>query len=207
MLEHTLARLADFGVEHAVINLHHLAGQVRDYLDTRNDKLPRCTQSHEETLLDTGGALKRAAKLFSLDQEIIVHNADIYCELDLDHLLEFHRSQGALVSLVTCATDDPRILLFDEDDKLLGWENRARGTRRVVRETPSEHQRGYVGIQLLSPRFFDYINQGPESFSVVSTWLEAAAQGEPICAYDLGQHFWIDVGTQEKLSQLRSRLE
>ena len=64
LIEITLSRLRAAGVHEAIINVHHFAGMVIDYLKKNNNFGLRIEISREEVLLDTGGGLKKAAWFF-----------------------------------------------------------------------------------------------------------------------------------------------
>src|SRR5271167_5155633 len=65
LLEITLTRLRAFGVTEAIINVHHFAGMVVQYLKSKNNFGMRLEISREDDqLLDTGGGLKKAAWFF-----------------------------------------------------------------------------------------------------------------------------------------------
>src|SRR5712692_7855238 len=64
LLEITLTRLRTFGVTEVIVNVHHLADMVTDYLKSHKNFGMRIEISREEVLLDTGGGLKKAAWFF-----------------------------------------------------------------------------------------------------------------------------------------------
>ena len=65
LLEITLTRLRSFGVNEVIINVHHFAGMVVDYLKSHNNFGMRIEISREDDLLlDTGGGLKKASWFF-----------------------------------------------------------------------------------------------------------------------------------------------
>ena len=55
LLEITLNRLRSFGIQDVIINVHHFADMVVDYLRAKNDFEMRIAISREDVLLDTGG--------------------------------------------------------------------------------------------------------------------------------------------------------
>src|SRR5436309_803011 len=88
LLEITLSRLRGFGVREVIINVHHFAEMMVDYLKQNNDFGLRIEVSCEEILLDTGGGLKKAAHFFlenarGVDTPFILHNVDVISTIDL----------------------------------------------------------------------------------------------------------------------------
>src|SRR5271166_1580930 len=82
LLEITLSRLRAFGVSEVIINVHHFADMVVDYLKANDNFGMRIEISREEVLLDTGGGLKQAAWFFlensaERDQPFLLHNVDV----------------------------------------------------------------------------------------------------------------------------------
>src|SRR5947199_7104752 len=94
LLEITLSRLRAFGVREVIINVHHFAGMVLDYLKkNHNFGMLRVEISHEDILLDTGGGLKKAAGFFLEDTAeqntpFILHNVDVISTIDLRRMME-----------------------------------------------------------------------------------------------------------------------
>src|SRR6202158_3673737 len=64
LLEIALARLRTFGVSEVIVNVHHFADQIVEYLKAKKNIGMRVEVSHEDVLLDTGGGLKKAGWFF-----------------------------------------------------------------------------------------------------------------------------------------------
>src|SRR5580658_8235348 len=64
LLQITLLRLQAFSVEEVIVNVHHFADMVVDYLKAHDNFGMRIEISREEELLDTGGGLKKAGWFF-----------------------------------------------------------------------------------------------------------------------------------------------
>src|ERR1700757_1266296 len=125
LLEITLTRLKSFGVREAIINVHHFAEMVTDYLKTNNNFGMRIELSREEILLDTGGGLKKAACFFLENsgndvEPFFLHNVDVLSSIDLALMLECHREKNSLVTVAVQKRDSSRQLLFDEHGQLCG---------------------------------------------------------------------------------------
>ena len=71
LLEITLSRLRSFGVGEVIINVHHFADMIVEYLKTNGNFGMRIEVSREEALLDTGGGLKKAAHFFVEDPSLL----------------------------------------------------------------------------------------------------------------------------------------
>src|SRR3989442_7410736 len=87
LLEITLSRLRAFGIREVIINVHHFADLILEYLKTNDNFGMRIEVSREEVLLDTGGGLKKAAWFFledssRLEEPFILHNVDVISTID-----------------------------------------------------------------------------------------------------------------------------
>lgn len=80
MLERTIVRMRESGVDKIVVNVHHFASQITEFLDKNNNfGLDIAISDESDRLLDTGGGLLRAKTLLCADENepVILHNADI----------------------------------------------------------------------------------------------------------------------------------
>src|SRR5260221_550772 len=121
LLEITLSRLRTFGVTEVIVNVHHFADQVIDYLKSHKNFGMRIEVSREEVLLDTGGGLKKAAWFFledaaprdsprgdsaQPDEPFILHNVDVISTIDFARMLQFHAENHALATLAVQSRDE-----------------------------------------------------------------------------------------------------
>jgi NDP-sugar pyrophosphorylase family protein len=125
LLEITLTRLRTFGITEVIVNVHHFANQVIDYLKSHNNFNMRIEISREEVLLDTGGGLKKAAWFFledpsRLDEPFLLHNVDVISTIDFARMLQFHTEHHALATLAVQARESGRQLLFNDHHQLSG---------------------------------------------------------------------------------------
>ncbi len=126
LLELTLSRLQTFGVTEAIINVHHHAQMVVDYLHSKNNFGMRIEISREDDqLLDTGGGLKKATWFFlenptTLDEPFLLHNVDVLSAIDFHAMLQFHKEHQALATLAVQSRPSSRQLLFNDQLQLAG---------------------------------------------------------------------------------------
>jgi NDP-sugar pyrophosphorylase family protein len=198
MLEITLQRLRAFGVNEVIVNTHHLADMIRDYLDARNNFGMRIEISREDVLLDTGGGLKKAAWFFledDRDEPFLVHNVDVMSNIDLARMAGSHRRQGTLATLAVQARKTGRPLLFDENGCL-------RGRAGLGGATDDEGMRAlaFSGIHVLSPRIFEKITE-EGVFSIISSYARLAREGEKIAGFRADEYYWRDLGRPENVEE------
>jgi NDP-sugar pyrophosphorylase family protein len=126
LLEITITRLRTFGVTEAVINVHHFAGMIIDYLKANDNFGMRIEISREDDLLlDTGGGLKKAAWFFlqdstAIDQPFLLHNVDVISRIDFRQMIQYHSENRALASLAVQSRESSRQLLFTSNLQLSG---------------------------------------------------------------------------------------
>jgi len=214
LLEIVLRRLRAFGVSEAIVNTHHFAGTIAEYLAANHDFGMRIELSHEKVLLDTGGGLKKVAWFFlkggDSDEPFLVHNVDVICTIDLGHMVRFHRETGALATLAAQKRETSRALLFDEAGRLCGRRsgpgagnedtNPENLELEMVRPVVGARALGFSGIHVLSPRIFARMHE-EGAFSIISTYLRLAAQGEKILGFFADEYAWRDLGRLEDLAE------
>src|SRR6202142_1037645 len=125
LLEITLSRLRGFGVREVIINVHHFADMIVEFLKSNNNFEMRIEVSREDVLLDTGGGLKKAAWFFlddakRLDEPFLLHNVDVISAIDLHRLMRFHVEKRAIATLAMQHRESSRQLLFNEQLQLCG---------------------------------------------------------------------------------------
>jgi NDP-sugar pyrophosphorylase family protein len=207
LLEITLSRLRAFGVREVIVNVHHFADMVVEYLQTRQNFGMRIEVSREEVLLDTGGGLKKAAHFFlendrPLDEPFIVHNVDVLSNIDLERMVRFHAENQALGTLAVQQRETSRSLLFDEQLQLCGRRSRDHSPE-LVRPAPHPLALAFCGIHVISPRIFSMMTEDGV-FPIVPCYLRLAAGGERILAFRADEYYWRDLG---RLDDLQSAVQ
>lgn len=198
LLEITLARLRDFGVREVIINVHHFAELVVDYLQANHSFGMRIEVSREEELLDTGGGLRKAGWFFQESgHPFILHNVDVISTIDLDRMARFHDEQRALATLAVQQRKTSRYLLFDRQNQLCG---RRRGENdQMARDAQEVEPLAFSGIHVISPRLIAMMKE-EGVFSIIDTYLRLAGEGEKIVAFRADEYEWRDMGTPKSFA-------
>ena len=180
LLDINIRRLQQQGYDRFVVNVHHFAQQIRDYVALQ-DYAPQVLFSDEtEQLLETGGGMKKAQQLFRDDEPILIHNVDILDNVDYEWVRRQHLPDEDAVLLVS-RRKTQRYLLFDNAMHLMGWTNVATGEIKspyeYVRRTGlSQHGEAlnmfaFSGIHSFSPRLFPLMDRFPDRFSIIDFYL------------------------------------
>jgi NDP-sugar pyrophosphorylase family protein len=201
LLEITLTRLRTFGIHEVVVNVHHFADLVIEYLKANDDFGMRIEVSREDTLLDTGGGLKKVASFFLEDSgPFILHNVDVLSTIDLRRMVQFHIEKGALATLAVQERETSRYLLFDEQRQLCGRRSGRDQEAELVRSSSRVQALAFAGIHVISPRIFGMMNE-EGAFSIITTYLRLAAEGEQVVGFRADEYYWRDLGRPDNVIQ------
>ncbi len=192
MLEIALSRLRAVGVREVIINVHHFADMILDYLKANDNFGLRIEVSREETLLDTGGGLKQAAWFFLEDssraeEPFLLHNVDVVSTIDLRRMVQFHADHQALATLAVQERETSRYLLFDEQLQLCGRRSGRDEEPEMVRSAQQVQARAFSGIHVISPRLLAMMTE-EGAFSIITAYLRLAAQGEKIVSFGADEY-------------------
>lgn len=211
LLEITLARLRSFGITDVIVNTHHFASQVPEYLERNKNFGMNVAISHEEILLDTGGGLKKAAYFFleksgNSEEPFLLHNVDVISTIDLGRMLQFHTDHHALATLAVQERKTSRYLLFQQDSKLCGRRSGPGSTIELVRPSQNVQALAFCGIHIISPHFFSMLTE-EGAFSIITSYLRLAALGQKILSFRAGEYYWRDLGTPGNVAQAAEDLQ
>jgi NDP-sugar pyrophosphorylase family protein len=202
LLERTIGYLKSYGVSDITINVHHYAQQIRDFLEQHHDfGLSIHVSDESDLLLDTGGGVLRAKRFLHGDGPILLINVDILTNLDLNRLIAFHRESGALASLVVRRRKTSRYLLFDQENRLSGWQNTTTGEQKVSRPkaVTSAVPMAFSGIHVIRPELLSLIVELGK-FSIIDLYLRLSANEKILAFYDQ-ESLWMDLGKYADMNE------
>jgi len=207
LLELQINKLKVEGFNQIIINVHHFADHIKDYLKQNNFFDCSIEISDEsEKLLDTGGGLKKAAHFFSDGKPFLIHNVDILSNINLKKLAEVHLSSSPIATLAVQDRMSSRKLLFDKDMTLGGWMNEKSDEQIISNGKESElSSYAFSGVQIVSPKIFKYFPD-KDVFSLVELYL-SAAKSETIKGYVHNEDEWMDLGKIENLNKAEKQCE
>lgn len=225
LIQILIEKLKGVGVTHIVVNVHHFAQQIIDFVEA-HQHFGIDIQFSDETdmLLETGGGLKKAAHLFPDYAPILVHNVDILSNADL---LALYNGASATTLLVS-ERETQRYLLFDDGCRLVGWTNLATGEVRspfpYVKALEKELTEGdcaagssfrdyrsaildahfkkyaFSGIQVFHPSLLPLMESWKGKFSIIDFYLSVCDK-VPICGcFDPGLRL-LDVGKLDTIAK------
>lgn len=201
LLEHTLLKLKEAGFGFIVVNVHHFAWQITEFLRT-NDNFGLHVEISDESgmLLDTGGAIKKACPLFE-GSPFLIHNVDIMSNADLAALYDEQSTRNAAALLLVSKRESSRKLLFAGDGRLCGWRNETTGETKLPwgNKTPGLTQDfAFSGIHVFSPSLYGRMAKYPDKFSIIDFYLDACKE-ETVYASIHDKLKLLDVGKPDTL--------
>ena len=221
LLQWQIERLKAAGITDIVMNVHHFADKIIDYL-RQNDNFGCNIQVSDERdmLLETGGGLRKAQPLLSsspltslpnsliTSSPILACNVDILSNIDIPALLRAYNPEE-MGLVVVMPRDTQRYLVFDDTQRLCGWTNITTGEVRgpiANSQYPIANTRNlaFSGMQVLNPRIFSCMDElvalKGEKFSLIDLYVHIAEK-EVLRAYIPENYRMMDVGKISQLSE------
>lgn len=192
-----LSKLEAAGFKRIALNAHHLAADIKLYIETQVQCNLEIFLSYEPEILGTAGGLRNLAEFLG-EAPFLVINGDILTDLNFAEVYHLHQSD-ALATLVL--HDYPRFnhVWLREDGHLAAFGIPPAGP------VPSTPPMAFTGIQIVSPRVFNLIP--PKKFvSIIDTYRQAIAAGETVAGSVQKRFFWKDIGTPQDYLEIHYRL-
>ena len=206
MLGRVIRKLVASGINEIIVNVHHFADQVKDYISATEFGIPVSISDESEHLLDTGGGILKAKGFLNGLEPFVVHNADILTDFDLSRMIENHMASGADATLMASPRATSRYLFFDTDNRLCGWCNEKNGATRPDGFAPAPDMKklAFGGVHVLSPSIFDVLEHyaTPDTpFSITNLYVDSIDTLD-IRAFTPEENFiWCDIGNPESLER------
>lgn len=204
MLEHIILKLKNAGFDRLVINIHHEGQQILDFLSANNNFGVHIDISNErDYLLDTGGGIKKAFQFLNGKEPFLVHNVDIFSNVDLKHIYNRHKESDSLATLLVSKRNTSRYLLFDKKNLLCGWRNHETGEVKSYFpdfDPQQYNEYAFGGIHVISPKVFEWMDEWTGKFPIINFYLSICARTR-ISAYPAENLHLLDIGKPEALEK------
>ncbi len=174
LLYHVIEKLKRVGVERIVVNVHHFADQIKDYLSNHSFGVEMLISDESEHLLNTGGGVKHARTLFESDSPVLIHNVDILSNAELEPL--YAEAQTADAVLLVSERVTKRYLLFDKDMRLVGWTNIDTGEVKSPYpdlDVAACHRLAFSGIHVVGANVLKEMDLWPDEFSITDFYIQS----------------------------------
>jgi NDP-sugar pyrophosphorylase family protein len=204
LIQHIIEKLKNARFNEIIINVHHFADQIIDFVRANNYFDIRIEFSDERhQLLDTGGGIKKASWFFDDNRPFLVHNVDILSNINLAELYASHQKSGATVTLLASNRKTSRYLLFNDENCLCGWINKQTGETKSPFPSINPamfRELAFSGIHILSPVVFSLMNNFPGRFSIIDFYLSVCDKAD-VRAYVPGNLLLLDMGKIDSLEK------
>ena len=204
MIAWVVERLAAAGIGHIVVNAHHFSEQMRTFVAEYRCKWGTKLYLSDESaqLLDTGGALVGASDLLGElavrygEGRVLVHNADVYTDVDLQQMEQLHTQQQHAATLLCQRREGRRQLLF-ASGQLCGRIPAPEGQAAA----PSHAEAlAFCGVQIIEWSEWAHLPEEKYPFSIIDWYLQRAKDGARIAPMLLtAEQKWFDLGKVESL--------
>lgn len=206
-----LERLSKAGADGIVVNVHHFAGQVVDWIAAQNYDFEIEISDESDQLLDTGGALAKIYRESHIvatmddDEPLLIHNADIITDFSIREMISASKgAEGAILADPRRSTS--RKFLFDSNLWLRGWCNNTSGFCRPDKlDRSGLEEAAFDGVHCLYrpllARISDYCGD-LHPFSIVDFYLDCCISGDKVRRFTpAGPFGWYDIGNPERLAK------
>jgi len=200
LLEIAIRKLTRDGFTDIIVNVHHHAGMIKEFLNRHQFQGANISISDESgQLLDTGGAILKARWFLDGQEPFLVHNVDVISDISLQALLSEHFKRGGVATLSVSERQTRRYFLFDDILKLRGWTDSSSGEIRWAGD-PIQQARplAFNGIHIINPEIFRLMEEEGR-FSIIDTYLKLT-KTKSIYGYLQPGQTWFDLGKPDQLA-------
>lgn len=205
LLKITIDNLIRHNITRIVVNIHHYSATMYDYLTNHRWDAEILISDESDLLLDTGGGLKKAEKLFTPNTPIIIHNVDVLSTINLTDMLQAHSVQDSIATLAVSQRPSSRYLLFNNSGCLSGWINTKTGDCLGVdsKDIPQYTPLAFSGIAIIEPKLLSLLPPANKPYPIIPAYLNISKYHR-INMFQHNPNDWLDVGTPERLQQAKT---
>ena len=205
LLQHCIENLIANGFHHIVINVHHFGEQIIDFVESHHFDADIQISDERDLLMDTGGGIVKATPLFKDSKAVLVHNVDIISNVNLGEMTTQFIDSKDDAWLLTQDRETNRKLLFNDENQLVGWMNKAEQRFKWVDESksalrqaqgPSLKEMAFSGLHFFRSDLFAEFECKPQS--VIDLYLNLAKNNR-ILSKPIQPNYWFDLGKPEQL--------
>ncbi len=196
IFEHIISSLEASGIYRAAVNLWHLRDEFANYIENRSASAFETIAVFERQILGTGGGIVNAALALDGDEPILVHNGDIYADIDFAEAIRSHRRSGALLTLLV---RDGAAEIAAEGEAVvdIAGKTGCRGSATFK----------FTGIAIWErAALFALPRPGTPGCALEAIAHLIESHPGSVRTFHIGDAFWFDIGTPEAYLDLHKRL-
>ncbi len=204
LLHIMILSLQNAGCKAVIINTHHLYKKIDSYLMQQKYAIPVITR-YEPEILGTGGAIKNVADFWD-DNPFMVINSDIFTDIDLKKVYDFHLNHSHPVTLVLHYDPQFNTVSVNKNGFITDFHDSTPPPSRSVSGSniyrPGETEKlTFTGIQVLDPQILELIPDNMFSSSI-DIYRQLISENKKVCAFIAKEYQWKDIGSPERYNQL-----
>jgi len=193
LLEITFNYLSRFSVQRVILNTHHLAAQIEEFVQTQKGSRPiELATRFEPEILNTGGGINNTRDFWRSDPFVVI-NSDILTDIDLQKAVDFHQNHHGPVTLILHDYTEFNNILVDRQGR--------------IQELRQKKESGlaFTGIHILNQAIFDFL-PASGSYDIIPIYQQMIKEGIPVWAYVSQGHYWRDIGTPKSYLKVHEEL-
>ena len=216
LLQHCIENLTANGFHRIIINVHHFGEQIIEFVESHPFDAEIQISDERDLLMDTGGGIIKASPYFKDSKTVLVHNVDIISDVNLREMSQQFQTSEDDAWLLTQDRETNRKLLFDEDNQLVGWMNKAEGqfkwvdedgfAMQLLQQAYKQKVQGlpyfdfneiaFSGMHIFRSDLFTNFKLKP--LSIIDLYL-FLAKTKRIISKPIQPNYWFDLGKPEQL--------
>lgn len=187
VMEHIIELLKKYGINDIAVTLQYMPEIIKDYFGDGSEFGVNLKYFTEEVPLGTAGSVKNAEKF--LNEPFIVISGDALTDIDLEKALAFHRSRGAVATLVLKRVESPieyGVVVTDQAGKITRFLEKP-SWGEVFSDTVN------TGIYVLNPEILEYIEPNRMFDFSKDVFPVLLKEGQPMFGF-VTEDYWCDIG-------------
>lgn len=191
LLQHQIEMLVNQGFRNITLTIGHKAEIIKDHFGDGEKFGANINYIIEESPLDTGGALSMLPR-----EDTLIMVGDVYCDIDVNRFVDYHRDKGAMISLFVHPNNHPHdsdIIVADDDDRVIAWSSKRDPNHGMLRNKVN------AGLHILNA---EALPEGePVRRNLNRDIIVPAIESGKVYAY-ASTEYVKDMGTIERLRQV-----
>ena len=207
LIEHTVNKLVDFGVEEIIINLHHRGDKIKGYFGNEWEEVP-ITYSEEKDLLGTAGAIKKVEN--RLNEDFLLVYGDILTDLNLEKFLKYHKEIESDTTVLTYRQEEnlteASIILKNQENEITQFIEKP--SESVVEKFKDRSVWTNGAVFIMDPSILNYIPDGQSDLSDDIFPKLVESENFKFKAHPLPENtYWQEVGNPERYRKVRKDIQ
>jgi mannose-1-phosphate guanylyltransferase len=198
-LQYTIRHLGHHNINEIILAIGYRPDRITEYFSDEKPFGVKLVYSIETDPLGTAGAVKNAQSY--IDDRLLVMNGDIFTDLNITDMLQFHDNKGAKVTIALTPVEDPTRFGVVEID---GNQRVTRFIEKPRREDVTSNMIN-AGLYIIEREVLERIPEGQRCMFEYSIFPSLVNEGGPVYGYTTDA-YWMDTGTPKKYLELNGDL-